>query len=485
MTDLVIRDGTVIDGTGAPGRLADVVIRDGRIASIEAHAAGDAEAVIDATDKIVAPGFVDIHTHLDAQAFWDTTLSPSPLHGVTTVIGGNCGFSIAPLVPDGAAYLMRMLARVEGIPLETLEAGVPWRWRSFAVYLGALDGRLALNAGFLVGHSALRRCVMGPAAVGASADAAQTDAMVALLHESLDGGGMGFSSSWAPTHHDGAGDPVPSRHANAAELVALCRAVRDHAGTTLEFIPGVGRFSDEQVDVMAAMSAAADRPLNWNVLQVNAHDPEMSRSQLQASDAARARGGRVVALTLPQVLTMRLNLISGFVFDALPGWAKLIGLPLDERKKAFADPNLRRELDERANAPEAGLFRFFARWERLVVDQVFAPENEAHRGRTVGEIAATTGKQPFDAMLDLALSDDLKTSFMPPMPGDDDESWRLRNDAWHDPRTVIGASDAGAHLDMIDTFTFTTTLLGRAVREKRLRTSASPVDELTYRPARL
>ena len=239
MFDLLIKNGVVVDGTGAPRRSADVAIRDGRIAEI-GRVDGAARREIDARGHVVAPGFVDIHTHYDAQAFWDGTLSPSPFHGVTTVVGGNCGFSIAPLSPDAAGYLKRMLARVEGMPLESLEAGVPWDWTSFGEYLARLDGRLAVNAGFLVGHSALRRVVMGEAAIGEPASDAALRGMQELLRESLAQGGLGFSSSAAPTHNDSEGRPVPSRFATREEFLALARAVRDFPGTTLEFIPTVG-----------------------------------------------------------------------------------------------------------------------------------------------------------------------------------------------------------------------------------------------------
>ena len=242
MLDVIIKGGTVIDGSGEQRRKADVGIRDGRIAAI-GTIDEPARETIDATGKIIAPGFIDIHTHYDAQAFWDGTLSPSPFHGVTSIVGGNCGFSIAPLSPDAGDYLMRMLARVEGMPLATLQEGVPWSWESFGEYLDLLEGKLAVNAGFMVGHSALRRVVMGERAVGEEATEEEIAKMVKLLKDSLDEGGMGFSSTVAATHNDADGQPVPSRHASREELVTLAGAVCDLAGTTLEFLPGTTIFT--------------------------------------------------------------------------------------------------------------------------------------------------------------------------------------------------------------------------------------------------
>jgi N-acyl-D-aspartate/D-glutamate deacylase len=484
MLDVLISGGTVVDGTGAPAQEADVAIRDGRVVQV-GHSDEPAKERIDARGKVVAPGFVDIHTHYDAQAFWDPTLSPSPFHGVTTVVGGNCGFSIAPLVPEAGDYLRRMLARVEGMPLESLEAGVPWDWRSFGEYLDRLEGRLAVNAGFLVGHSAIRRVVMGAAAVGEAATEAQMEAMARLLGESIAAGGLGFSSSFAPTHNDGDGQPVPSRFATREELLRLARVVGEYPGTTLEFLPAVGAFEESHKDIMAAMSATANRPLNWNVLAVSSYNRELCDGQLDASDYASRRGGRVVALTLPQTMTLRLNLVSGFIFDALPGWSAVIALPLEERKRRFADPAVRAELDRRANSDEAGFFRFFAAWDRLVIDETFSEANRRFRGRTVGEVAAELGKTSFDTFLDVALADDLRTSFMPVLPGDDDESWKVRAEIWKDPRTIVGASDAGAHLDMIDTFSLSTMLLGNGVRKRSLLSLEEAVHQITDIPARL
>ena len=484
MLDLRIQGGTVVDGTGAPGRRADVGVRDGRIVAV-----GDfdeaAARTIDADGLVVAPGFVDIHTHYDAQLLWDPTASPSPLHGVTTVIGGNCGFTLAPLDAVHADYVMRMMARVEGMPLAALEAGVGWDWAGFGEWLDRLEGAVAVNAGFLLGHSTLRRFVMGERAVGEPASDDDLAAMLETAHASLEAGALGFSSSLAPTHNDGAGDPVPSRAAEPRELLALAGAIRDHEGTTLEFIPTIGQFSDAVVDLMSAMSLAANRPLNWNLLGVSSAQPDAHEQQLAASTIAAERGARVLALTLPEPIRLRVNLASGFVLDALPGWGALFKLPMPERVRVLSDPARRRELEERAASPEAGGLRFLARWDAMVIAETFSPTNHGLAGRTVGEIAAERGMRPFDALVEVVLADELRTSLAPPALGDDDESWRLRAQVWRDDRTVLGGSDAGAHLDMSCQAPYTTALLGESVRERGLLSLQEAVHLLTDAPARL
>ena len=480
MLDLVVTNGVVVDGTGRAPRPADVGVRDGRIVAI-GKVDEPARQRIDAEGLLITPGFVDIHTHYDAQAFWDTTLSPSPLHGVTTVVGGNCGFTIAPLSPEDGDYLMRMLSRVEGMPLEALETGVPWDWKSTAEYLDRLDGTLMPNAGFLVGHSALRRAVMHDEAVGRAARPEEVWAMEGLLREALAAGGMGFSSTWSRSHNDHEGQPVPSRHATRQELLDLCAVVREYPGTTLEFIPGLAPFSNELFEVMADMSRTADRPINWNVLQVYSRNAEVVEHQLAGSDLAADRGGKVVALTLPDSLRTCLNFRSGFTLDILPGWEHFMALPADEKVACLADAATRAEWDRMAQTA-VGPTRSIANWPTYRIVESTQP---ALVGRTVGELATEQGVSGWDALAGVLVADRLNTVISAPDRGQDDASWAKRVDVWRDPRTVVGGSDAGAHLDMIDSFSYATTLLSRAVRERSLLPIEEAVQLLTDRPARL
>ena len=481
MFDVVIRNGLVIDGTGSPGQTADVAIRDGRIVAIgEVSDKGNHE--IDAEGLVVAPGFVDVHTHFDAQVFWDTTLSPSPLHGVTTVISGNCGFTIAPLEPEHGDYMMRMLARVEGMPLASLQQGVPWNWRTFGEYLDAIDGSLMPNAGFLVGHSALRRTVMGERSVGEFASDDELTAMKELLAESIAAGGLGFSSSWAKTHNDAAGDAVPSRHASETELVELCSVLKDTSAVALEFIPTIERFDDEVYQLLTDMSVAADRPLNWNVIFANARQADVIQEKLRASDFAAEQGGRVIALTAPMPAESRLSFESGFLLDTLHGWSEPMALSNEEKLALLSDPERRSELNENAQKPSA--FRGVARWERLTVGEVTKQDLKHLEGRSIGDIAEELGKTPWEALCEIVVEDDLKTGLYPPAAGDNEESWALRQALWNDERCLIGASDAGAHLDFLATFNYSTYLLA-AARDRNLLSLESAVQKLTDAPARL
>jgi N-acyl-D-aspartate/D-glutamate deacylase len=453
MYDWVIRDARVIDGTGAASRRADVAISAGRIAEI-GNRLERGRREINADGQALAPGFIDLHTHYDAQVFWDPTLSPSCFHGVTTVAAGNCGFSIAPLTKEAAPYLLGMLSRVEGIPAASLKAGVPWDWQSFADYLSRLEGRIGLNMGFMCGHSALRRIAMGERANSAKATCGDLAAMQALLRESLRAGALGFSTTTSPTHSDPDGNPVPSRCATHEEMFELARTCRDFPGTVLEIVPGVGDFSEDQIELLIGMSLAAQRSINWNPLVVTPGNEERIAHQLHVSDRARAAGAKIVGLAMAASPTTRLNFHSGFLFDSLPGWGNLFRLSPERRIAELRSPQRRKELADGAASDHP--MKALVNWGRYVIND---SGNQAMVGRSVADIAHSEGKGTLDVMFDIAIEDNLKTVFMPPPIPETDELARRKIELWRDDRIIVGASDSGAHLDMIDAFAATTSFL--------------------------
>jgi len=476
--DLVLAGGTVVDGTGGPARTADVGIRDGRIVSV-GDGGGPSTRTMDVTGRVVCPGFVDVHTHYDVQLLWDATASPSILHGVTTVLGGNCGFSIAPLGPDDAHYVQQMMAVVEGIPIDALESVGPWDWTSFADYLARLDLAVAVNAGFLVGHSTIRRVVMGDAATRDVATREQLRAMIALVEASVAGGALGFSSSLGEGHLDGDGAPIPSRSADFGEFVALAGAIRGQAGTTLEFIPTVGPIPADRMELMADMSLAADRPLNWNLLGSLASE-EIYAQQLQASDVASARGAHVVALALPDMMRMRADSL----LPGVPGWRRVLQLDAPGRRAAASDPDARAEL-------RSGAQRFARNAVGVLADFALMEVGEptsAWVGQSLGEIAAVRGGDVIDVLIDVGLVDRLALFMvlpsLTPSLGRSDEGWRVRTSVWKDRRVMLGGSDAGAHVDLMCHANYPTVVLGEVVRDRALLSLEEAVEMMTDRPAR-
>ncbi|MGP3984275.1 N-acyl-D-amino-acid deacylase family protein [Streptomyces sp. KR80] len=492
MLDHLIKGATVVDGTGAPSRVADVGIRDGRIAVV-ADAGSVTEAarsVEDATGLVLTPGFVDPHTHYDAQLFWDPYATPSMNHGVTTVAGGNCGFTLAPLNPDrpeDADYTRRMMSKVEGMSLVALEEGAPWNWHTFGEYLDALEGRTAVNAGFMVGHCALRRYVMGPDAIGGRPTSEQLEQMVRLFHEAMDAGAWGLSTTQSATHSDGDGKPVASRHAGPAELLALSRAIAEHEGTQLEAIVAgcLDQFSDAEIDLFVEMTAAAGRPLNWNVLTVDAAVPERVPRQLLASERARKAGGRIVALTMPILTPMNMSLGTFCALNLIPGWGEILGLPVPERIAKLRDPAVRAEMLRRADSKEAGVFRRLANFGRYVIGDTYSEANAGLSGRVVRDIAAERGQDPFTCLVEICAADELRTVLWP-MPTDNDPaSWELRRQTWEHEDVMLGGSDAGAHLDRMCGAPYTTRFLGDCLRGRKLVGLERAVRMLTDDPAQL
>ena len=486
MLDLLLKGGLVVDGTGSPAKLSDIGILDGRIVAI-GEIDESASEVIDASDLVVTPGFVDPHTHYDAQLFWDPAAASSSKHGVTSVMAGNCGFTLAPIAAKDADYTRRMMAKVEGMPLAALESGVPWNWSTFGEYLDRLDGNIGVNAGFLVGHCALRRNVMGDEAVGNEASPSQLAEMISKLNDSIKAGGMGFSTTLSFTHSDGDGEPVASRWASRDEILALCRAVSAHEGTTLEYVTDgcLRGFSDDEIDLMAEMSLAARRPLNWNVLTIDSAEPERYREQLSALEHAASRGGRSVALTMPILVEMNMSFGTHCALFMLPDWSEVMSLPVPQRIEKLRDPQVRAHLLARSQSSDAGVFSRLADWGRYQIGDVYTPENLVFKGRQVSGIAAERGESDFDTLLDIVIADDLRTILWP-LPTDDDQaSWELRAEAWERDDVLLGGSDAGAHLDRMCGASYTTKFIGDCLRGKKLVSLERGVQMLTQEPAEL
>ena len=486
MLDYVIRSATVIDGTGSPARQADIGIRDGYIVQV-GEISEEATRELDANGLMVSPGIIDPHTHYDAQLFWDPTASPSNFHGVTTVIGGNCGFTLAPIDAKDHDYIRRMMAKVEGMPLVALEEGVPWNWSTFGEYLGRLEGNLGVNAGFLVGHCAIRRKVMGDERSGEVATDEEIATMSRLLSESLEAGGLGFSSSQSRTHSDGDGNPISSRFADRREMLAFCEVVEQHPGTTLEYITDgcLDTFADAEIDLMVDMTTTAHRPLNWNVLTIDSRTPEKAEHQLQASTRAAEAGGRIVALTMPTLVPMNMSLLNYCALFLIPGWGEVLGLPVPERIAKLKDPEVRAHLNELAHAKEAGVFRRLAGWGNYIIGDTFSEANAGLSWRDVAEIAAERGAEPFDTLLDIAIADDLRTVLWPKPSDRDDASWQLRAKIWDDDRAMIGGSDAGAHLDRMCGSNYPTSFIDDCLHRRKLVSVERAVQLMTEAPAKL
>ena len=488
MLDLLIKGGTVVDGTGSPGRVADVGVRDGRIVAV-GDITEDATETVDATGLVVCPGFVDPHTHYDAQLFWDKRATPSNLFGVTSMVAGNCGFSLAPLGDEADGdYLKRMMVKVEGMALEALDQGVPWNWHTFGEYLDAVeDGGLAVNVGFLVGHCALRRVVMKDSSVGELATDEQIAEMRRLLKESIEAGGMGFSTGRSFTHSDWDGNPVPSRWASVDEVLELCRETAEHDGTTLEWVSDgcLNGFDDDEVELMTAMSVEGRRPLNWNVLTVDSARPEAYENQIRACETANANGARVVGLTMPILVGMNMSLGTFCALHQLPEWKNVFSLPYPERMEKLRDPAVVTWLENQAALPEAGVFSRLTGWDNYLIGDTYSAANDGLKGRTVGDIARERGKRAFHTIVEICLEDELRTVLWPLPTDDDPESWRLRTRAWEHEAIMIGGSDAGAHLDRMAGAPYTTAWLDDCLHGRKLTTLENAIHHMTDVPARL
>jgi N-acyl-D-aspartate/D-glutamate deacylase len=470
--DILITGGRVADGTGAPSTIQNVGVKDGRIAYL-GNETPAAKRLIDAGGKYVSPGFIDIHTHYDAQILWDPYLYPHSSHGVTTFIMGNCGFSLQPITPASAEYLVPMLSQVEGIPFQTLQAAAKIDWRSTGEMLDRLDGAVGVNVGFMTGHSALRVAAMAERARSEAATSEDVAKMQSLLHASLSEGSLGFSTSHANTHLDHEAKGVPSLHANREEILALAAVVKDYPGTIVGYVGTQKTLTQNDKEFMAQFSLASQRPYTWPLMLPGMQSEAASVTRMEVTDIARDMGAelRVQAPSCP--LQQFINFFSGLGYNSFPGiWNETYRISHEERRLRFADPVIRARLaaDAATLTPSDTAF-FMAHWHTFQVASVKAESNRKYLNRIVGEIAAAEGKTPFDVVMDIALADDLKTIFVAGVtPAEELDVWRFVVRAMRDSRTIWGGDDGGAHMDQLELYSHSTRFLAKAVREYGLST---------------
>lgn len=486
MYDLIIRGAEICDGSGAPRQRGDIAIANGRIAGIGA-VDGPARRSLDAEGLVAAPGFIDVHTHYDCQVSWDPALTPSSWHGVTSVVMGNCGFSIAPCRAAHRDLLMEMLLYVEGMPTAALRAGIRWEWESFPEYLDAVErARPAINAAVFVGHSALRYFVMGDAAVERAATTDELARMQTLVREALRAGAIGFSTSESPTHFFGSGVPVPSRVAPRDEFLALAAVLAEFGRGIVEVAPlNLLGSTDDKLDdqrFYAEVARAAGRPVTWAPLLANPFDPTGATRIIDAAAAAQRAGAAVVPQVGCRPLEVRISFeTAGIAIANNPFWKPILELPREERTARLASRAFRDEL--RAMSGGGGFVAALApSWGHIFPRLSGAPAHTPWIDRSIAEIAAARGGDPVDTLLDLALEADLDCQFgIPIMNTDDDVVGQLLRH----PAGVIALSDAGAHVDTLADQGFTTTLLARWVRDLGVLSLEDAVRRITAVPAAL
>jgi N-acyl-D-aspartate/D-glutamate deacylase len=457
--DLVIRGGTVVDGTGLPGYSADVAVRDGRIVKI-GKVDGRARHDLDAAGCSVTPGFIDVHTHYDVQLDWDPLATPSSWHGTTTVLAGNCGFTLAPAKPDDVDWLAGMLSRVEGMSRKALRAGLKFRGGSFGDYWRRFDGRLGVNVGSYVGHCAVRRWVMGDEASSRRATPAEVAAMQELVRQAMREGALGFSTSQLAIHVGEDGREVPCNHAGRDEILALAAVLAEFERGALEIIPrsfGSG-YDEADRQLILDMYRVSGRPIELNVLVPTPENPMGWERTLEFARTAAASGVRLHPQFTTNELALHLKLSDTFVFDEMPAWREALTAPERERARLLRDPAQRARLTTEFDTP-GGRSAAFS-WDVLEVEAVRDLAHAGWVGRTAVELAAERGTSPLDAFLDCSLEEDLETQWQTRM-NDLSKAFiaHVVRAGVNDPIVMAGSSDGGAHLASFVGADYTTRLM--------------------------
>ncbi len=482
--DLIIRNGTVIDGSGLPRYRADVGIARGKVATI-GKIRDSAKEVLDAEGQVVAPGFIDAHTHMDAQVFWDPLGTCSCWHGITSVVMGNCGFSLAPCAEKDKQLVMRNLERAEDIAPEAMEAGIKWSWTTFAEYLNAVEqAPKGINYAAYIGHSALRTYVMGERAFSEAATERDLKAMQREVRSALRAGAMGFTTSRTRNHQTPDGQPVASRLATWEEVQQLVGVMGELNAGVFEIANEDVRFDPERVhEYLARLKALAvdtGVPVTFGMFS-SRQAPDLWRPFFTLADETAAAGGRMFI----QVHSRSLNVVLSFEtvtpFDKLPVWCDIRKLPLAEQEAKLRDPEIRQKLVEavhqtpRDSSRGVGAEPRSANFKWLLVMEKATPPY-----RSVAEIAADLNTDPVEVFIDLALAKHLKQFFLQPLVNENQDHVL---EMMKNPRSVVTFSDSGAHVSQIMDSSLQTHLLSHWVREKQAVTLEEAVRMLSFVPA--
>ncbi|HJP11673.1 MAG TPA: amidohydrolase family protein [Arenicellales bacterium] len=476
--DILIKNGTLIDGTGSPARRGNLAIKAGRITGV-GDVDGLAKRVIDADGAVVAPGFIDPHTHYDAQICWDGAVTPSSWHGVTSVVMGNCGVGIAPCRPDAREIAMRDLVNVEAIPYGVLEEGITWDWETFPEYMAAAQDRApSLNLAFLAPLTPFRHYVMGGESLERGATPEETKRITALLGEAMDVGAFGFSSTILNQHLGFEGRPLACRNASRDELKAYAGVLKERGKGAIEvaLTRQIGVLEDEQCELLDFLLDHSGRPVTFIALFDRDDIPEAVRDTLRRAAPMIKKGARPQTSPLP--LTREINMRSPFSFAAFPSWKRVFqDTSKDAQLAIYRDQAFRDQFREELKNPLA-----FGNWERITLHEVRSQDLKSLEGSSVAEIARAQGQDGVDAFLDTAIADDLACEFtMASFNTRVDRMAELLND----PSILIGLGDGGAHVDMLCDSGYPTYLLGTWVRERKVLSLEQAVRRLTSDPAEL